>query len=331
MILMVGPGAAAAEQGRQVEPGVWEVRLDLPENLTKKLPSGSDGALFPDKIGSIAGKPVSVTSDEDWVTLLADDFESGFPGTTWTLYYEETGPYWDDWTCSPGSSPPHSAGCAAGGDGAITCGENYPNLLNTFMTAGPIPVADTYNTAGVLECILNLNSEMEFDFFFMLVSLTGVDDWNGFQYSGSYSNKAISMDLADVPFLGNVLKEPEVWVSFGFRSTESIVDVNGAQIDDIVLAVEVSEAPQDPPTLQISVLKNPGRSRSLQILVLVSNGSGSAPTVTIGNANVTMTSLGGAVYSGTYSAAQTAKSVTISASDTNSEGSGAAQATVSFH
>jgi hypothetical protein len=330
MILTVGPGAAQAEKGRQVAPGVSEVRLDLPDHLTKKLPTGSGGLLSYEKAGSIAVKPVSATPSEEWVTLLADDFESGFPGTTWTIFYEETGPYWDDWSCSPGSTPPNSVGCAAGGDGAINCGEDYPNFLNTFMTAGPFSLADSYSTAGFLECILNLNSEIEIDVFFMLVSLTGVDDWNGFQYSGGFTDKHISMDLAEVPFLGNILNEPEVWVSFGFRSNGSIVDVNGAQIDDVILAVTVSEPPGDVPSLQISALKNPGRPRTFQILVLVTNGSGSAPAVTVGGSNVAMTSLGQSVYSGNYSAAQAAMSATISASDTNIEGSGSAQATISF-
>jgi hypothetical protein len=330
MLLIVGPGAAQTENGRQVAPGIREVRLEFPDHLTKKLPPGSGGQLTPEKVGSIGAKPVSGSPSEEWLTLLADDFESGFPGTTWTLFYEETGPHWDVWSCSPGSTPPSSAGCAAGGDGAINCGEEYPNYLNTFMTAGPISLADTYSTAGVLECILNLDSEIEIDVFFMLVSLTGVDEWNGFQYSGGFSDKHISMDLAEVPFLGNILNEPEVWVSFGFRSNGSIVDVNGAQIDDVILALRVSEASEEAPSLQISVLKNPGRPRTFQVLVLVTNGSGSAPTVTAGGANVGMTSLGESVYIGSYSAAEAANSITISASDTNSEGSGSTQATVSF-
>ncbi len=552
--------------GRQVAQGVREVSLVLPENLTKKRPSDSGGLYPGEKTGSMAAGPVSVTGAQNWTTLLADDFESGFPGTTWTLFYEETGPYWDDWTCSSGSSPPHSVGCAAGGDGAISCNDNYPNNLNTFMTAGPFSLSDPDISAGVLECSLDLDSELEIDFFFMLVSIEGEEEWNGFMYSGAFSHKIISMDLAMVPYLGNILGEPEVWVSFGFRSNELIVETNGAQVDDVVLAVDMSagsqapvvdltslnggealsvgsttaityratdpggvsddmalafdystdsgstwtniatgqsntgsynwivpdlptttariqvrvsndqgestdssdadfsivqtrnnldigdasgpsgtsvtvqltlenedavkgieadisfdgtkaffsgvaattrsfgmvvdgeqispdrghivlhfdndsqlepgsgdvaevtftlqgpgggessltlinmiltdpagtpllvtgtnghltvEAPEGAPTLQISVLKNPGRPATMQILVRIANGSGSAPTVTADGSNVAMTSLGQAVYSGTYSATGTASSVTISASDTNLQGTGTAQVTVS--
>jgi len=551
--------------GRQVAPGVHEVSLVFPENLTRKRPPGSGGLIPGEKARSMAARPVSVNGAQDWTTLLADDFESGFPGTTWTLFFEETGPYWDDWTCSSGSSPPHSVGCAAGGEGAISCNENYPNDLNTFMTAGPFSLADPDISAGVLECSLELDSELEIDFFFMLVSIEGEQDWNGFMYSGAFSHKIISMDLTQVPNLGNILGETEVWVSFGFRSNELIVETNGAQVDDVVLAVDMSagnqppvvdltslnggealsvgsttaityratdpggvsddlilafdystnsgstwtniatgqsntgsynwivpdlptttarvqvrvsndegestdssdadfsivqtrnnldlgdasgasgtsvtvqlalenedavkgieadisfdgtkaffsgiaattrssgmivkgdqisqnrahivlyfeddsqlapgsgdvaevtftlqgsgggetsltlidmilsdpagnsllvtgtnghltvEAPEDAPILQISVLKNPGRPATMQILVRVANGSGTAPTVTADDSNVAMTSLGQAVYLGTYSATQAASSVTISASDTNGQGTGTAQVTV---
>ena len=121
MILAFGSVAALAEEGRQVAPGVREVRFDLPENLTIKLPSGSGGPLSMDKAGLIPASPLSVVGDENWVTLMADDFESGFPGDTWTLFYDGDGPYWDDWVCTSGDTPPHSAGCAAGGAGAINC------------------------------------------------------------------------------------------------------------------------------------------------------------------------------------------------------------------
>lgn len=90
------------------------------------------------------------------------------------------------------------------------------------------------------------------------------------------------------------------------------------------------ETPQAIPVLQVPVLKNPGRPRTMQILVKISNGSGSVPTVTAGGSNVTMTSIGQAVYVGDYSATQTTDSVTITATDNNIVGLGTGQVTVSF-
>lgn len=330
MILAVGSSASSAEVGRQVAPGVREVRLEFPENMIRKTPATLKDADSRPVRESLLPKSVNASEDEEWVTLLAEDFESGFPGTTWTLFFEGEGPHWDDWTCSYGDSPSHSAGCAAGGEGAIGCGDYYPNFLNTFMTAGPISLPQENITAGILECVLNLDCEMELDDFFMLVSLDGVSEWNGFQYSGVFSHRTIDLDLSNVPFLGNVLDEPEIWVSFGFRSNESVVKENGAQIDDILLAVEVNGVPEITPSLQISALKNPGRPRTLHILVLVTDGSGSVPQVIAGRSNLVMSYLGEGVYSGTYFASLGSDNITIKASDTNSAGTGRAQTTVSF-
>jgi hypothetical protein len=328
MILAAGSSASLAEVGRQVAPGVREVRLEFPDKMVKILPASPQAPVSGYQDNSLLSKSVNVSKDEEWVTLLAEDFEAGFPGNTWTLYYEGDGPYWDDWTCSYGDSPPHSAGCAAGGEGAISCDDYYPNFMNTFMTAGPFSLPQDNLTAGILECVLNLDCEMEVDDFFMLVSLDGVTEWNGFQYSGVFSHRTIDLDLSNVPFLGNVLDEPQLWVSFGFRSNESVVKENGAQIDDVLLAVEIDGVPDIIPSLQISALKNPGRPRTLHILVLVTNGSGSVPQVVAGRANLVMSYLGEGVYSGTYFASLGTESVTITASDTNSAGTGTAQASV---
>jgi hypothetical protein len=84
------------------------------------------------------------------------------------------------------------------------------------------------------------------------------------------------------------------------------------------------------PALQIAVLKNPGRPRTLQIFVNVTRGSGNAPTVTAGGAAVAMSALGGSRYLGTFAAANDAESVVVSASDTNTEGPGTSQTTVTF-
>ena len=74
VILAFGPGAALAEQGRQVAPGVREVRLDLPKNLTHKLPSDSGGQLSPDN------RWLAYTSD---VSGELQVYVQDFPGMTW--------------------------------------------------------------------------------------------------------------------------------------------------------------------------------------------------------------------------------------------------------
>ena len=199
-IALAGPGVGLSpmKPGPEVAPGVREVGLILPQGLESVAHSGSGVLLSPDNVGLIAAKPVSVTGAQDWTTLFADDFESGFPGTAWSLDPEGIGPYWDDWTCWSNSAS-FSVGCAAG---AISCGQDYLNDLFNWMIAGPVSLADPTITAGVLECSLNLESEAESDFFYMLVSVDGVN-FNGFSYTGTIS-QTISIDLTNVPSLDNI-------------------------------------------------------------------------------------------------------------------------------
>lgn len=86
----------------------------------------------------------------------------------------------------------------------------------------------------------------------------------------------------------------------------------------------------DEPRLDIAALQNPGRTRSLQIFVSVERGSGSVPTLTVGGSTVPLTPVSAGLFQATYFAAQTASSVTITASDTTSEGTGTDQLTVTF-
>lgn len=86
----------------------------------------------------------------------------------------------------------------------------------------------------------------------------------------------------------------------------------------------------DEPRLDLAVLQNPGRPRSLQIFVSVERGSGNAPTLTVGGANVALSPLAAGVFQATFFAPQSASSVTISTSDTTSEGTGTDQVTITF-
>jgi hypothetical protein len=86
----------------------------------------------------------------------------------------------------------------------------------------------------------------------------------------------------------------------------------------------------DEPRLDIAVLQNPGRTRSLQIFVSVERGSGSAPTLSVSGSSVPLTPVSAGLFQATFFAAQVASSVTITASDTTSEGTGTDQLTVTF-
>lgn len=84
------------------------------------------------------------------------------------------------------------------------------------------------------------------------------------------------------------------------------------------------------PTLQVTALRNPGHPRYLTVVVKVSGGSGNAPTVTASGASVPMTSLTTGVWNGTYTVADGTSSVTVTANDSNINGAGTGQVTVTF-
>lgn len=185
--------------------------------------------------------PASIEGVQAWVALLADDFESGISGQKW--FVQGTGPSWGTWDCWHVSGL-NSAGCAAGGDGAITCGQSYPSALTSDLVAGPFDLSATTNVAGVLECALKLNSEEGADKFGMYVS-DGGSSFYGVQYSGSLQ-QTVSIDLSDVYTIGSVLDATRLYVLFRFQSDASTVFAEGAQIDDVQLSVDTVEVNQEP-------------------------------------------------------------------------------------
>ena len=79
------------------------------------------------------------------------------------------------------------------------------------------------------------------------------------------------------------------------------------------------------PSLKISVLKNPGNTHIVMIMVAITGGSGDAPVVSASGSAITMTSLGNGIFQGTYLAVTGQSTLSISATDTNSHGTGNAQ------
>jgi hypothetical protein len=120
--------------------------------------------------------------------------------------------------------------------------------------------------------------------------------------------------------------------------TTSVVpaDIVLADADGLSLGVSGTQgsvavaAPAESPSLQISVLRNPGRPRTLQVLVNVLRGSGNPPVVMVDAAVVTMNPLSGTRFIGTYAVAGGVAEVHVTASDTNTQGPGTGQVTVTF-
>ena len=124
------------------------------------------------------------------------------------------------------------------------------------MVYGPFSLAGA--TAADLKFKLWLNSELNYDGVCRMASVDG----NSFSGSCSTGNSNgwvdRTLDLSNVPELGNLLGRSQVWVALAFISDGSIVKTEGAYPDEIVLrkcmsasCPATSLASADPPDSQL--------------------------------------------------------------------------------
>jgi hypothetical protein len=222
--------------------------------------------------------------DKGWQVIFSDDLESDFPGTNWDITSVGADAHWLDWPCHSGDTPDESAGCAAGGGAAISCGGNYPDNMSTMMSYGPFSLADP----GITDAELNFNfyyyTETDYDWFWVVARNSEAGEWWGYRWSGPEGTIApYSFDLTNVPTLGNLLGQSQVWVAFVFTSDGSINNPDGAAVDDIVLQV-FSEA-NTPPEVTVTA-PNGGETwaaGSSQTITYTANDPDGAPSpLTIG-------------------------------------------------
>jgi len=176
------------------------------------------------------------TPSGSWVTIVAETFEGDFPGP-WTVYDSHYGHgeyYWARRDCRPYAGG-HSGWAVGGGtDGAaLACGSDYPDNAISRMIYGPFSLADA--TAGDLTFKLWLNLEPGDDHFSWSASIDGTEflGYAALGTSGGWVEK--TLDLTDVPTLGNLIGQPQVWIALDFLSDASGNDAEGAYVDDIVL------------------------------------------------------------------------------------------------
>jgi len=178
-------------------------------------------------------------------TLLSEGFEGVFPSGAWSVFDNNgaTGGevFWND-TNFRSYAGSWSGGCAAGGANASSPGTAYSNNMSSWMVYGPVSLSDA--NAASLSFRYWLNSEQGFDFFKAMVSINGTNFY-GVQASGSSGGWVSgSLDLANVPTLGNIIGQPNVWIAFIF-SSDSTVTAEGAYVDEILLQKTVGTGGPD--------------------------------------------------------------------------------------
>lgn len=188
--------------------------------------------------------PPPAPDKNGWTTIFSDDFEGSFPGP-WQLLNQGVNTGWGRWSCWSGDTPTRSVGSAAGGASPIACGQNYPNDMRSWIYYGPFSLNDPSYTDAELRFNFRLDSEVDYDFLRILASVNGTNFF-GYQISGTHAPQAGSLDLTNVPDLGNLLGQPQVWIAFYFTSDESVTAANGAQVDDVVIRAFSPSANQAP-------------------------------------------------------------------------------------
>ncbi len=185
------------------------------------------------------------TSSAGWETIFSDDFEGAFPGS-WLVgdTNPEGGEYhWGQRQCRAYSGL-YSAWIAGGGaDGsALACGSTYPDNMESWLVYGPFSLEDA--TAAELTWKLWLDTEPEYDNLWWGVSTDGEQ----FVATGASGDSQgwidWTFDLNDVPDIGTVLGQPQVWVALIFVSDADINVAEGCYVDDVVLSRNVGGAAQ---------------------------------------------------------------------------------------
>jgi len=178
------------------------------------------------------------TTPAGWEILVNEGFEGDFPG--WWQVYDAGASggeyYWEKRACRPFAGG-YSGWVVGGGlDGAnLACGSNYPSNVEAWMIFGPFSLEGA--TAAELRYKLWLNTEEGPDRLCRLASTDGLN-FAGTCTSGNTAGWTDRvLNLANVPGLGNLLGQAEVWIALEFTTDSVNTKPEGGYVDDVVLRV----------------------------------------------------------------------------------------------
>jgi hypothetical protein len=181
----------------------------------------------------------------DWITIVSEDFEGGFPGSGWQAVDENASDgsyFWGRRDCrSSGGS--YSAWSVGAGDTTLGCGSDYPTEVSAWMVYGPFSLAD----ATAAELVFDWWSDTAGgDEFFYGASIDDYD-YRGVHVTGAHASWTAgeTFDLSAVPEFGSLLGQGQVWIGFSFTSDGSGVS-EGTYVDNVVVRKRVGGATSSP-------------------------------------------------------------------------------------
>jgi len=193
--------------------------------------------------------PVGVSlAANGWTNIMTEDFDGTWPAPGWTVFDNDgmtNGEYyWGPTSCfdygasGDQDAVPHSDGASA----MYTCWQPYPTNLNSWMVYGHFDLSTATDAELLFD--LYLDSELDHDYFIYATSINGTDFF-GYQESGDTDGWVTrNFDLTDVPTLGDLTGQSQVWIAFIFQSDSHEDTIHaGPWLDDIVLRASVGGCP----------------------------------------------------------------------------------------
>ena len=190
---------------------------------------------------TITNTSATVASTDAAVTVMQEDFDGTFPTGSWRALDQDgtqNGEYtWDD-DDAKALNGKSSAWVANGGKNGLDPEfYNYPDNLQSWMIYGPFDLTDA-SSANLTFSYWNL-SEIKYDYLGWYASPNG-SDFYGYRVSGNSQGwKPVSLNLASLPNVGNLLGDSSVWIAFRFSSDSNTTD-RGAFIDQVRVQKEVN-------------------------------------------------------------------------------------------
>lgn len=170
--------------------------------------------------------PLGITIYPGWITIMTENFESGFPGSTWSLSGDPT---WG--SVSYRKYQGERSGWCAGSTRSPSQG--YAPNMYSWMIYGPFSL--TGATDALVSFYRWVITEQDYDYLWAGASIDGNMFYRCYSATGNLNSwEQRELDLTNVEQLGNLCGRSEVWIAFLFVS-DGTIQYEGAYLDNIVL------------------------------------------------------------------------------------------------
>jgi hypothetical protein len=113
----------------------------------------------------------------------------------------------------------------------LSCGASYPASTATWLVYGSFDLSDASDAEMIFRVWQNSSADDYFEF-----RASNDEEWfYGWGADVPTDWLTVNFDLTDVPGLGDLTGEPEVWIAFIFVTDDSGTAPEGAYVDNVVI------------------------------------------------------------------------------------------------